>query len=156
MELFKSLAGVNILWVPYKGAGPALTAEISGEVQMTIANPSAVVPQLKSGKLRALAVTSATPTALFPGLPTVAASGVPDFEWISMTGVFAPVKTPPAVINRLNQEIVRALNQPEVKEKFLTSGVEAIASSPEQFAAAVKADVSRIGKVIKDANIKVE
>ena len=123
---------------------------------MTIANPSIVVPHMKSGKVRALAVTSATPTALFPGLPTVAASGVPDFEMISMTGVFAPVRTPPAVINRLNQEIVRALNLPEVKEKFLTSGVEAISSSPDQFGAAVKADISRMGKVIKDANVKVE
>ena len=155
-ELFKSLAGVNIVWVPYKGTAPAITAEISGEVQMTIANPGAVLPQMQAGKLKALAVTSPTPSALFPGLPTVAASGVPDFEMISMTGVFVPAKTAPEIINRINQEIVRALNLPEVKEKFLKSGVEAVSSSPEQFGAAVKADMSRISKVIKDANIKVD
>jgi tripartite-type tricarboxylate transporter receptor subunit TctC len=155
-ELFKSLAGVDIVWVPYKGTAQALTAEISGEVHWTISNPGSVLPHMQSGRLRALAVTSATPSALTPGLPTVAASGLPGFEMISITGLFAPAKTPAAIITRVNQELVRALNLPEMKERFINVGVEAVSSSPEQFAAAIKSEMSSIAKVIKDAGIKIE
>ena len=156
MELLKSLSGANIVWIPYKGTQAAMTAEISGEVQIMVANPGLVLPQIQTGKLKALAITSPTPSELFANLPTVAASGVPGYDLVLLTGVFAPVKTSRAVINRLSQEIVRALNQPDVKQKFLTSGVEAAGSSPEQFDAAVKADITKMAKVIKDANIKVE
>jgi len=155
-ELFKSMADVNIVHVPYKGTGPSITALISGEVQLTIFDVGLIAPHAKSGKLRALAVTSAEPSALFPGLSTVAASGVPGYEAIGMTGLWAPAKTPGAIINRLHREIVQVLNQPDVKEKFFTAGVETVGSSPEQFAATIKSDTARWGKVIKDAGIKLD
>ena len=155
-ELFKSMAGVNIVHVPYKGSAPAITALISGEVQLTITDVGLVAPHVKSGKLRALAVTSAEPSALVPGLPTVAASGLPGYEAVGMTGILAPAKTPAAIINRLNQEIVRVLNMPEVKEQFFNAGVEVVGSSPEQFAATIKSEIAKLGKVIKDAGIKVD
>ncbi len=156
VELFKYMAGVNIVRIPYKGSAPALTGLMSGEAHMTITDVGLAAPHTKSGRLRSLAVTSAQPSALAPGLPTVAASGVPGYEAIGMTGMFAPAKTPPAIINRLNQEILRTLGQPDVKERFLNSGVEPAPSSPEQFAAAVKSDIDKLGKLIKNAGIKSE
>ena len=112
-------------------------------------------PHVKSGRLRALAISSTTPSVLTPGLPTVAASGLPGYEAIGMTSSLVAAKTPPAIINRLNQEIVRFLNRPEVKEKFLSIGQELITSSPEEMAATIKSDLAKWGKVIKDAGIKV-
>jgi tripartite-type tricarboxylate transporter receptor subunit TctC len=156
VELLKSMAGVNIVRIQYKGSGPVIPALIGGEVQMSIQDVGNVVPQMKSGKLRALAVTSAEPSALAPGLPTVSASGLPGFEAIGQTGIFAPAKTPAAVINRLNREIVRFLSRADVKERFLNFGEEVVASSPEQLAAIIKSDLAKWGKVIKDAGIKVE
>jgi tripartite-type tricarboxylate transporter receptor subunit TctC len=155
VELFKSLAGVNIVWVPYKGVAQAITDQISGEVHMTIIDSSGVMPHVKAGKLKALAVTSATPSALVPGLPTVAATGVPGYEAAGMSCIWAPAGTPAPIINRLSQEIVRLLNRADVKERFLNAGVEPVGSSPEQFAATMRSDIARISKVIKDAGIKV-
>ena len=153
-ELFKSMAGVNIVYVPYKGSGLATTGLLAGEVQMGIFDPSQVMPHGQSGKLRLLAVTSAQPSALAPGLPTVAASGVPGYEAVGMTGLFAPAKTPAALITRLNQEVVRYLRTPEAKEAFLKSGVEVVGNTPEQFAAAVKAEIDRKAKLIKDIGLR--
>ncbi len=155
-ELFKSMARVNILHVPSKGSPLAITAMISGEVQLMIFEAGLLAPHVKSGKLRALAVTTAEPSALVPGLPTVAASGVPGYEAVSMTGILAPAKTPEAIINRLNQEIVRVVNRTDVKEKFFNAGTEAVGSTPEQFAATIKSDIVKTSKVIKDAGIKAE
>ena len=156
LELFKSMAGVNIVNVPYKGIAFAITGLISGEVQVLLVDPSLAMPHVKTGKLRALAVTGAQPTALVPGLPTVAGSGLPGYEVTGMTGIFAPAKTPEAIINRLNQEIVRFLNRTETKELFLNAGVEIVANSPDEFAAIIKSDTARTGKLLKDAGIKVE
>jgi tripartite-type tricarboxylate transporter receptor subunit TctC len=155
-ELFKAMAGVNMVMISYKGAGPAVTATISGEVQVMFPNAASSAPHLKSGKLRALAVTSAQPTELIPGLPTVAASGLPGYEAVSMFGMFAPAKTPPAVINRLNQETARVLARPEVKEKFFNAGVEAVGNSPAEFATAMKTEMTVLGKVIRDAGIRAD
>ena len=155
-ELFKSMAGVNIVRIGYKGSGPALVDLIAGHVQMMFSVTGSVAPHMKSGKLKALAVTSAQPSTLAPGLPTVAASGLPGFAAVSDAGMFAPAKTPTAIVTRLNQEIVRVLNSTEVKEKFLGTGVETVGSSPEQLAATVKADSARLGKLIKDAGIREE
>ena len=152
-ELFRSMAGVKLVNVPYKSSPPVITALIGGEVQLAIIDVGLVVPHVKTGKLRALAVTSTEPSALAPGLPTVAASGLPGYESVSMVGVLAPTKTPAAIINRLNQEMVRVLNMPEVKERFLNVGIEVATSSPEQFAATIKSDIAKWGKVIKDAGI---
>jgi tripartite-type tricarboxylate transporter receptor subunit TctC len=155
-ELFKSLAGIDIVRVSYKGTAPALAAQIAGEVQMSFADAGAVMPHVKGGKLRALAVSSPEPSALAPGLPTVAASGVPGYEIVGMTVIMAPAKTPANIITRLNQEVVRVLNQAEVKDRFLKGGSEVVATSAEQLAAIMKADIGRMSKVIKDAGIKVE
>ena len=155
-ELFKFMAGVNIVHVAYKGTAPQISALISGEVQLTIVEEGSVEPHVKSGRLRALAVTSAEPSALAPGLPTVAASGLPGYEATGMIGIWAPAKTPGAIINRLNQEILRFLNLPEVKERFLNGGEEIVGSSPEQLAATIKSDGAKWGKVIKEAGIRAD
>lgn len=155
-ELFKALAGVDLVNISYKGVGLALTDLIAGRVQLMIPPATATAPHVKSGKLRALAVTSAEPSALYPGLPTVAASGVPGYELVSRTGVFAPAKTPAAIIKRLNQELVRFLHGAEAKQKFLNAGIETVGSSPEQFAAIIKSEITVFAKVIKDARIKPE
>jgi tripartite-type tricarboxylate transporter receptor subunit TctC len=155
-ELFKSMTGVNLVHVPYKGTASALTALIGGQVQVMFTDAGGVAPHVKAGKLRALAATSAEPSLLFPGLPTVAASGVPGYELVGITGIYAPVKTPVTIVNRLNRELVRVLSLADVKEKFLAAGGETVGNSPEQFAAVIKADIARKSKVIKDAAIKAE
>jgi len=155
-ELFKAMAGVNIVRVAYKGGGPALIAVLGGEAQVMFATSSGAGPHVSSGRLRALAVTSAQPSALFPDLPTVAASGLPGYDAASIMCVFAPARTPAALVSRLNQEIVRILNTPNVKERFIRAGSEVVAGSPEQLAATMNADVARLGKVIKDAGIRAE
>jgi len=111
---------------------------------------------IKAGRLKALAVTSARPSALAPGLPTMASSGVPGYESVAVNGMFAPAKTPAAIINRLNQEIVRFLNTSETKERLLIAGVEAVGSTPEQLAATIKSEIATWGKLIKDTGIRVE
>ena len=153
-ELLKSMAGIDMVGIPYKGAGPALNELIGGQVQFMFASAASVAPHVKSGKLIALAVASAQPSALFPGLPTVATT-VPGFESGSTQGIWAPAKTPAALIKRLNQEIVRYLNGADVKEKYMSIGAEAVGNSPEQFAAVIKSDMARLGKLIKDAGIKM-
>lgn len=153
-ELFKSMAGVDIVGVPYKGSGPALNDLLGGQVQLMFASPTSVMPHVKSGRLRALAVTSPTPSALIPGLPTVASS-LSGYQSAGITAMFAPAKTPEAIIKRLNQEVVRLINQPDVKQKFFEAGVEIIGSSPEQLAATVKSEVATMSKLIKDIGIKV-
>ena len=153
-ELFKAMAGVNIVSVAYKGTSPAVTGAVAGEVQFTVADAALAAPHMKSGKLRALAVTSAEPTTLVPGLPTVAASGLPGYEAIGVTGMLGPAKMPRTVINRLNQEVLRFLKVPDVKERLLNAGEETIGSTPEQFADKIAADISKIGKLIKDLGIK--
>jgi tripartite-type tricarboxylate transporter receptor subunit TctC len=156
-ELFKSMAGVNIVHVPYQGNQPAITGLVAGEVQMAIFDAGLIMPHVRAGKLRALAATSLEPSALTPGLPTMAASGLPGYESIGLTGVLATgAKTPRPIINRLNQEIVKHINKPEIKEQFLKSGVELVGSTPEQFAEAMRADQTKMGKLIKDIDLRVE
>ena len=155
MELFKSMTGLNIVNVAYKGPPAAVTAQLGGEVQISLTETGLVAPHMKSGRLRVLAVTSAEPSALFPGIPTVANSGVPGYEWVGMTVTLMHAKTARPIVNRLSQEIIRTLRAPEVKEKFLGIGSEVVANTPDEFAALIKADTARISKVIKDAGIKV-
>jgi len=155
-ELFKSMAGINIVRVPYKGTAQALNSLISGEVQMMISVVSAAAPHVKSGRLRALAVTSAQPSPLAPGLPTVAGTGLPGYESVSTYGMFVPSKTPEAIVVRLNQEIVRVLIRADIREKFFNAGIEAVGTSPEELAAYVKSEMARMGRVIRDAGIRGE
>ena len=155
-ELFKSMAGINIKRINYKGSAQGLTDLVSGEVQLGFSNASTTTPFLKSGRLRALAVGSPERSALVPGVPTIAESGVPGYEAVSVIGLFAPAKTPAAAIGRLNQEIVRVLVQPEVKERFLSNGAEAVGSTPEHLDQKVKGEIARMGKIIKEGNIRGE
>ncbi len=155
-ELFKAMARVNIVHIAYKGTSPALNDLIGARVQLMFANTAIAVPHLKSGKLRALAVTSAESSPLAPGMSTVAASGLPGYESALRQGLFAPARTPAAIIALLNQKIVRFLNRPEIKQKLLDTGVEAAGSTPEQFSAIVKSEMATMGRVIKDAGIRAE
>ena len=154
-ELFKNMTGVNIVRIPYKGGGAANVDLIAGQVQMMFATAGSVMPHVKAGRLRAIAVTSGEPSALAPGLPTVA-SELPGYMSVAPFAMFAPARTPAATLNRLNAEIVRVLNRPGVKEKFLNLAVEVVASSPEQLGKFVKSEMSRLGKVIKDAGIRAD
>jgi tripartite-type tricarboxylate transporter receptor subunit TctC len=131
-----------------------VTGLISGDGHLTVADAPLVMPHARSGKLRALGVSSPDPSALAPGLATIA-SAVPGYEMVGATGIWAPIKTPAAVVNRLNQEMARYLRTPEAKEKLLAAQLEVVGGSPEQFDAFIKADIARWSKVIKDAGIKI-
>ena len=154
-ELFNSMAGVKIVRIPYKGSGPAMNAMIGGEVQVMFPSAAGASVHIKSGRLRPLGVTSPQPSALTPGLAPIAASGLPGYESTQMYAVFGPAKMSQATITKLNQEIVRALAKGDVKEKFLKAGVDTLGGPPEQLANAMKSEMTRLGKVIKDAGIKI-
>ena len=153
-ELFRTMAHVEIVRVNYKGAAASLTALVSGEVQLIFANAAGGLPLAKSGKLRALAVTSAMPSPLAPGLPTVAASGLPGYEASALIGAFAPAGTPAAIVARLNQEILRVLASADAQERLLASGVEGAGTTPEAWGAIMKSEMTKWGKVIRDAGIR--
>jgi len=155
-EMFKNMAKLDIVRIPYKGQGPATIDLVAGQIQLTFGTAGSVAAHMKSGRLRALAVTTAEPSALVPGLPTIAASGVPGYEAAQVSGLLAPARTPAALINRLNLEIVRFLTRPEVKERMFGTGVEVVASTPEAFGAKIKSEISRMGKIIREANIRDE
>lgn len=154
-ELFKALAGVDIVRVPYKGTGPAINDLLGGQLQMMFSNASSVTPHVKAGRLRALGVSSAQPSALAPGVPTVSA-GLPGFESVSNLGIFAPARTPTAVIRRINEEVVRYLETADAKERMLNAGVETVASTPEHLAAVVKSEMARMGKIIRSVGIRAD
>ena len=155
-ELFKYMAGVKMVRIGYKGTGPAVTAVIVGESQVSFPNAGSAMPHVKSGRLKGLAVCSAQPSALAPGLPTVAATGLPGFESVSPQAIFVPAGMPPELVNRLNQEILRVMNAPEIKERFFKTGLEVAGGTPEELAALMKAEVARMGKVIKTVGIREE
>jgi len=155
-ELFKSMAGVRIVNIPYKGVGPAITAAIAGHVELTFGSVGSVSAHMKSGKLRALAIASAQASALVPGVPTFAASGLPGFESASTAALFARAKTPAVIVNRLNQEIVKVLSSPAAKERLSNAGLEPASATPEQITAMIKSEMTRMGRVIKDAGIRAE
>ncbi len=154
--LFKAMTGVNVVAVPYKGTGQALASLMGGEIQLAFALLASAMPLAKSGKLKALAVTSAQPSILAPDLPTVAASAVPGYEAVSLLGIFAPAKTPASIMNRLRQDIVRTLKSTEVRERLFASGAAVVASSAAELTATMKSEMTRMGKVIRDAGIRAE
>ena len=155
-ELFKSMAGIDIVPVNYRGAPLAMNDLLSGRVQLMFATAVVAKPHVASGKLTALAVTSGKPSAIMPDVPTIAASGLPGYESVSTLGAFAPAATPKAVVGVLNKEIVGVLNDPEAKQRLFTGGIEVVASTPEQFAAAIKADMARTGHIIRKAGIRMD
>ena len=148
-ELFKHMAGVNIVRVGYKGTGPGVIATMAGEVHMMFPGAPAAIPYVKQGRLRAIAVCSAEPSPFAPGVPTVTASGLPGFESMSPQGIFAPAGTPPALVARLNQEIAKALNSEDVKQKLFNAGSQVVTNSPEAFTASMRSDMDRINKLVK-------
>jgi tripartite-type tricarboxylate transporter receptor subunit TctC len=155
-ELFAFMAGLKIVRIPYKSSAQEAVDLVSGQVQLTFFDAGTATRFMRAGTVRALAVGSAQPSPLFPALPTVAAT-VPGYEAKpQINGVFAPARTPEAIIRRLNQEIIRVLNAPDVKEKLLSAGVETVGTSPEQFAAEIRSEIAIFSKVIKAAGIRVE
>lgn len=155
-EQFKSLAGVNLVHVPYKGAGPAVTDLVGGQLHLMFENLPTVLPHIRSGKLRALAVGTRKRSALVPEYPTISEAGVPGYESSTAFGVLAPAKTPAAVIGRLNQEIVKILNSPDIKERLSAQGLEAAGGTPQQYAAHLKEELAKYGRIVKAAGIKLD
>jgi tripartite-type tricarboxylate transporter receptor subunit TctC len=155
-ELFKAMTKVNMVRIPYKSGASEISDLIGGQVQLTFGTPATFMPHIKSGKVRAVAVASAEPSALFPGLPTISSSGVPGYESGVITGIFATGRTPEPIINRLNSEIVRHFTAPDTKQRLLNWGVEAVGSTPAEFSAAIKGDMAKWGKLIKEAGIRAD
>ena len=154
-ELFKSMAGVNMVRVPFRGAGPAVLGLVSGQAQLMFGSASSVRPHIPA-RLRAIAVSSASRSTVFPELPTIAESGVSGYQTVTPLGLFTPAGTPPPIVSRLNAEIVQILKSSEVKERFLAMGVEVVASSPAELGAMMRSDAARMSKVIKAAGIRAE
>jgi len=155
-ELFKSMAGVNIVHIPYKSAAPALIDVIAGQNQLMFATSLSVQPHIRSGKLRALAVTTAKRSRLMPELPTIAEAGVPGFEAMTWHGVLTTGGTPPAIVNKLSAEINRILQLPDVRERLGSLGAEIVGGTPKEFAAHIQREIPKWAKVIKDAGVRLE
>ncbi len=155
-ELFKNLTGTNIIHVPYKSGGAALIAILSGESDLGFLGVVAVVPHVKAGRMRALAVTSTKRSSALPELPTIAEAGVPGYDFASWYGVLAPAGTPVGIVNALNDHIVKAMRAPDMAEHFAKEGADVIASSPARFASHIKAELARWARVIKAAGIRAE
>lgn len=155
-ELFKSMAGVEMQHIPYKGSPPALQDVMGGQVSMTFDNITTAWPLTKGGKLRALAVTTAKRSPIAPDVPTLAEAGLVGYEIGSWQGVFAPAGTPSAIVRRLNAEIVKIINAPDVQEKLLGLGAEPVANTSEEFATMVKAEVVKWGDVVRKSGAKVD
>jgi tripartite-type tricarboxylate transporter receptor subunit TctC len=155
-ELFRITAGIDLVHVPYKGASLAITDVISGQIQVWFINLLPATPYVKAGRIRALAVTSAKRAHAAPEIPTVAESGYPTYETTSWHGIVVPVKTPPAVIARLNAELVKIARQPDLRELLGAQGSEVIGSTPDEFTAKIKTESAKWAQVIKTAGIRAE
>ena len=153
--LFKTMAGIDITTVFYKAATQSLNDLVAGRVQVMFPTLATPLPTIKAGKLRALAITTAEPTELLPGVPPVAQT-YPGYDQGTMHALFAAGNTPPAIVNRINQEVVRAVRAPEIKEKLFAIAVDVVGSSPEQLAALIKSDMAKTGKIIKDNGIRAQ
>jgi tripartite-type tricarboxylate transporter receptor subunit TctC len=156
LEQFRMFSGIDVIHVPYKGGGPALAEVLAGQAQVLFSIALTATPQVKAGKVRALAITSAHRSPLAPDLPTVAESGFPGFEAIGWFGWVAPAKMPAEIVTRLNREIVQILRQPEMQERLRTLGSDPVANSPAEFAAFIKSEHDKWGQVIRQAKIRAE
>jgi len=154
--MFSSMAGVDMVHVPYKGLSPALTDLLAGRDQLMFSSVVAILPHVRAGKLRALAVTSRMRMALLPDIPTLAESGVPGYETSSWYGILAPAGTPPQVVRRLHDEIVKVLAQDDVRKALAQEGAEAVGDTPEEFAAFIRAEKERLGAVIRNGKVSLE
>lgn len=156
MEMLKAQAKVDIVSVPYKGGAPALADLLGGQIHMGISGPTAHLPHIKSGKLRAIATTGLQRSSAVPDVPTVAESGFPGFELNEWYGLFAPAKTPQELLTRLNQGIVKALAVPEVRAKFASLGAEPVGNTSEEFSAFFQNEMDKLGKLIASLGLKAE
>jgi len=156
MEMLRVETGINIVHVPYKGLGPAFSDVLGGQVPMMFTGVSNVVPYMKTGRLRVLAIGSPKRSATLPDVPTVAEAGVPGFDFDSWTGYLVPVGTPRELIVKLHADITRTLAAPEVRDKLVTLGFDLVGGTPEAFATLIRNDIARFGKLIKAAGIKAE
>jgi tripartite-type tricarboxylate transporter receptor subunit TctC len=156
VEYFKAQVGVDMVHVPYKGSGPAIAGLLGKEIDLIFDSLSSSLPQIRAGKFRAIAVSTAKRSIVVPQVPTIAESGVPGFDVSVWYGVFAPAKTPAPVVQKLNAEIVKAMNAPETKPKLEGFGYQIVGSTPAQLDAHVRAEIARWGKVIKESGAKFE
>ena len=154
-ELFKSMAGVDIVHIPYKGSGAALTDLMAGHIHLAFPPVASVTSHIRSGRLRAIAVTSIKPSAVVPGLPTVAQT-LSGYSAGGATSIYAPRGLPAAILGRLNRDIVSLLNKPDTKEKFLGIGIDTVGSSPEELAATMRSELARVGKLIKESGFRLD
>ncbi len=155
-ELFKSMTGTDITHVPYKGSAPAVTDMLGGQIQLMFDNTPNVLPHVKAGKLKAIAVSSKKRSSLAPEVPTVDESGVPGYDVTVWFGILAPAGTPKEIVTRLNTEMVKIMRSPEITDRFNKAGVDVVASSSEEFSVFLKSEVARWAKVVQDANIKAD
>ena len=153
-ELFKSMAKVDMVHIPYKGGAPAMVDLIAGQVQLIFSSAPTAVPQIKAGKIKGVAVTTKKRSALMPELPTIAEAGLPGYEANNWYGLLVPAQTPRAIINRLNAETVKVLNLPDVKQFLFNQGLDAAPSTPEAFGAYIKSERAKWAKVVKAAGIE--
>jgi tripartite-type tricarboxylate transporter receptor subunit TctC len=155
-ELFKAMAGVNITHIPYKGTGQSLVDAMAGQVHMLFGNVLSSLTHVRAGRLRALAVTTARRSTVLPDLPTIAESGVPGYENSTWHGWLAPAGTPPAVLTRLNAELVKSARAPDVVERLAPDGGEPVGSTPEEFSRHIATDMARWSKLVKEIGIRFE
>ena len=155
-ELFKLRSGTDIVHVPYKGGGPAVADLLGGQVPLLFTSLPAALPYVKAGRLRALGITTLKRTASAPEIPTFAESGLPDFDVPSWLGALAPARTPQAIVGRLHQEFVKALQAPEVKDALLAGGADALGNTPAEFEAIIRMELKKWAKLVQEAGIKAE
>ena len=156
-ELFNQMAGVKIVHVPYKSSGGAAVAIVSGQLEVMFGTTGTVATHAKSGRVRALAISTAQPSPLAPDLPTIAAAGnLPGYESASTAGIFAPLGTSPALIKRLHEEASRVLLRPEVKERFFNQSVETVGGTPEEVAAFLRSDMATTARIVRDLGIRLQ
>jgi tripartite-type tricarboxylate transporter receptor subunit TctC len=156
MELFKAMTGTQIVHIPYKGSAPALNDLIGGQIQAMFGASISTLPHVRSGKLRALAIGDSQRSALMPELPTVAEAGVPGYQAVIWSGMLAPAKTPRAIVERLNRDVVRAVQSHDVKDRLVQLGSDPVGSSPDEFGAFIRTEITKWAKVARDAGMKPE
>ena len=156
MELLRYMTGIDLLHVPFKGGGPAMTAAMGGQTQLVIGTSVGVLPHVRAGKLRGIAITSPKRSAVAPDIPTFAESGVPGYEHEPWNGMFGPARLPKAVLAKVNATVARILHQPEVKKVFENDGADVVGNTPEAFSAIIRAEIAKWTKVAKAAGIKAE
>jgi tripartite-type tricarboxylate transporter receptor subunit TctC len=156
MELLKYMTRIDLLHVPFKGGGPAMTATMGGQTQLVIGTSVGVLPHVRAGKLRGIAITSPKRSAVAPDIPTFAESGVPGYEHEPWNGMFGPARLPKSVLAKVNATVARILQQPEVKKVFERDGADVVGNTPEEFGAIIRAEIAKWTKVAKAAGIKAE